>query len=131
MEENIAKKVILVVDDMAAILEHAKQILKDEYSIIPCTSAKMALEIITKRRPDIILTDINMPDMDGYEFLRTVKGNPELKSIPVILTTAELTADIEARGFEMGADDYLLKPFSQITMLRRIKLQLAAANDYQ
>ena len=122
MSDN-TEKTILVIDDMAAILEHARQILKDEYKVIPCTSAKQALDIIEKRRPDLILTDINMPDMDGYEFLSSIKSNPDYKDIPVLLITAEMTTEIETKGFELGADDFILKPFSQITMLKRIANQ--------
>lgn len=119
------KKTVLVVDDMAAILEHAKQILKDEYKVIPCTSAKQALDVIDKRKPDCVLTDINMPDMDGFELLSAIKSNPETKDIPVLLLSAEMTSDLEAKGFALGADDYVLKPFSQVTMLRRISNQIA------
>lgn len=118
------RKTILVVDDMAAILEHAKQILKDEYKIIPCISAKMALDVMSKRLPDLVLTDISMPDMDGYELLKTIKSTPAYADIPVILITTGLTADVEAQGYELGADDFVIKPFGQIAMLKKIKNQL-------
>lgn len=110
---------------MVAILEHAKQILKDDYKLIPCTSGKQALEILPKRRPDLILLDINMPDMDGYEVLKRIKNDQSYHDIPVILITTELTTDMESKGFEFGADDFIIKPFSQITMLKRISNQLA------
>lgn len=119
------KKTVVVVDDMAAILEHAKQILKDDYKVIPCMSAKQALEVIDKRKPDIVLTDINMPDMDGFELLSAIRSNPETKDIPVLFISAEMTSDIEAKGFELGVDDFILKPFSQVTMLKRMANQLA------
>lgn len=118
------KKTIMVVDDMAAILEHARQILKDDYKLIPCMSGKQALEIIPKRRPDLVLLDVNMPEMDGFEVLSTLKADDEYKDIPVILITTELTADIESKGFESGADDFIIKPFSQISMLKRISNRL-------
>ena len=119
------KKTVLVVDDMAAILEHARQILKDDYKVIPCTSAAQALEVMAKLRPDVILTDINMPDTDGFEFVASVRNNDSFKDIPVIMLTAELTADIENRGFETGADDFILKPFSQAIVLKKVSNQLA------
>lgn len=124
MAEADTRKTILIVDDMAAILEHARQILKDEYKIIPCTSARMALDIMSKRLPDIVLTDINMPDIDGFELLKTIKSIPEYNSIPVILITTGLTAEIEAQGYELGADDFVIKPFGQVAMLKKIKNQL-------
>lgn len=120
----MAKKTIIFVDDMTAILEHAKQILKEDYNVIPCTGASQALDIASKRRPDLFITDINMPDTDGYELLKKVRGSAELSDIPVILVTSEITADIENKGFEMGADDFLLKPFSQTSMLKRISMQM-------
>lgn len=122
------KKTILVVDDMATILEHAKQILKDDYRIIPCISAIQALDVVIKRRPDIILSDINMPEMDGFEFLSRLKENPEFKDIPVILITSEITSEMESKGFEMGAADFIIKPFTQIAMTKRITNQLLLAN---
>lgn len=124
MPESDNRKTILVVDDMAAILEHARQILKDDYKIIPCTSAKMALEIMSKRLPDLIMSDINMPDMDGYEFLKVIRAAKEYKDIPVILITTGLTAETENLGYECGANDFVLKPFAQTSMLKKVKDQL-------
>lgn len=122
--DNQTMKTIMIVDDMTPILEHAKQILKDSYKLIPCTGGKQAFDIMAKRKPDLILLDVNMPDMDGFEVLTKIKADDELGSVPVILITTELTADIESKGFELGADDFIIKPFSQITMLKRIDAQL-------
>ena len=121
---NTDRKTIMVVDDMATILEHARQILKDDYKVIPCTNVDQAFDIMSKCQPDMILTDINMPGKDGYEFLSLLKSNPDYSDIPVILITAELSAETEAKGFELGADDFILKPFSTITMLKRISNHL-------
>jgi putative two-component system response regulator len=110
----------MVIDDMAAILEHAKQLLKDEYSVIPCISAKQALEIMDKRKPDLILVDINMPEMDGFDFIRRIKSDERFSDVHVMMITAEITSQIESKGYELGAENFVLKPFSQPVMIRKI-----------
>lgn len=118
--DNSEKKTIVVVDDMATILEHAKMILKEDYRVVPCTNGAQALEIINKIHPNLVLVDINMPDMDGFEVLTAIKQNPAVSNISVILITTELSSDIEEKGFELGADDFIIKPFAQASMLKRI-----------
>ncbi len=119
-EENL--KTILVVDDMAAILEHAKQLLKNSYNVIPCISADQALGVLERKIPDIIMADVNMPGTDGFEFLKKVREDDRLKDIKVLMTTAEITSEIESRGYELGADGFILKPFNQAVMLRKLSL---------
>lgn len=120
MTDTTEKKLILVIDDMAAILEHARQMLKDEYNVIPCISARQALEVMEKRKPDLILVDISMPEMDGFEFITLIKTDERYKDIKVMMITAEITAQSEAKGYELGADGFILKPFSQTVMLKKI-----------
>ncbi|MCR5428527.1 MAG: response regulator [Lachnospiraceae bacterium] len=120
MQLSELRKTILVIDDMAAILEHAKQLLKDEYSVIPCISAKQALEIMDKRKPDLILVDINMPEMDGFDFIRRIKSDERFSDVHVMMITAEITSQIESKGYELGAENFVLKPFSQPVMIRKI-----------
>ena len=118
------KKVILIIDDMATILEHAKQILKDSYKVIPCTSGRQGLEIFDKIKPDLVLVDINMPDLDGFQVLSEIRNRPEGKKVPVIMMTTGLTNEIESEGFKAGVDDFLIKPFSQPAVLKRVSMQL-------
>ena len=120
MQLSEQRKTIMVIDDMAAILEHAKQLLKDEYSVIPCISAKQALEIMDKRKPDLILVDINMPEMDGFDFIRRIKSDERFSDVHVMMITAEITSQIESKGYELGAENFVLKPFSQPVMIRKI-----------
>lgn len=120
MQLSEQRKTIMVIDDMAAILEHAKQLLKDEYSVIPCISAKQALEIMDKRKPDLILVDINMPEMDGFDFVRRIKSDERFSDVHVMMITAEITSQIESKGYELGAENFVLKPFSQPVMIRKI-----------
>ena len=120
MQLSELRKTIMVIDDMAAILEHAKQLLKDEYSVIPCISAKQALEIMDKRKPDLILVDINMPEMDGFDFIRRIKSDERFSDVHVMMITAEITSQIESKGYELGAENFVLKPFSQPVMIKKI-----------
>ncbi|MBO4506642.1 MAG: response regulator [Lachnospiraceae bacterium] len=115
------RKTILVIDDMAAILEHAKQLLKEKYSVIPCTSARQAFDIMEKRKPDLILVDINMPEMDGFDFIRKIKEDERFKDVHVMMITAEITSQTESRGYELGAENFVLKPFSQAVMMKKIE----------
>lgn len=119
-----SKKVILVIDDMATILEHAKQILKDTYKVIPCTNGKQGLEIFDKMKPDLVLVDINMPEMDGFQVLSEIRSRKETGKVPVIMMTTGLSNEMESLGFRCGVDDFLLKPFSQPAMLKRVSQQL-------
>ena len=121
MTDSNEKKTILVIDDMAAILEHARQMLKGTYSVIPCVSAAQALEIMEKRIPDLILVDINMPDMDGYEFITHIKSDERFKDIKVMMITAEITSQNESKGYGVGADGFLLKPFNQNVIMKNIE----------
>lgn len=123
------KKVILIIDDMATILEHAKQILKDSYKVIPCTSGRQGLEIFDKIKPDLVLVDINMPDLDGFQVLSEIRNRPEGKKVPVIMMTTGLTNEIESEGFKAGVDDFLIKPFSQPAVFKRVSMQLEAHRD--
>ena len=120
MQLSELRKTIMVIDDMAAILEHAKQLLKDEYSVIPCISAKQALEIMDKRKPDLILVDIMMPEMDGFDFIRRIKSDERFSDVHVMMITAEITSQIESKGYELGAENFVLKPFSQPVMIKKI-----------
>ena len=120
MQLSELRKTVLVIDDMAAILEHAKQLLKGEYSVIPCISAKQALDIMDKRIPDLILVDINMPEMDGFDFIRQVKSDERFSDVHVMMITAEITSQIESKGYELGAENFILNPFSQLVMLKKI-----------
>lgn len=116
--ENTEKKTVLVIDDMSTILEHAKQILKDSYKLIPSTGGRQALDIISKRKPDIIMLDINMPDMGGFEVLSALKADESTAAIPVVLMSTEISGDTESRGYELGAADFIIKPFSQSAVLK-------------
>ncbi len=123
------KQTVLIVDDTPDSIEILEGVLNDNYSIKAARNGKMALKIAEKTTPDIILLDIMMPEMDGYEVCKRLKSNPITKAIPVIFISAKGDAINEARGLEIGAVDYITKPISVSIVLSRVKTHLALYNQ--
>ena len=119
------RRVVLVVEDEESILELLRYNLeKAEYAVIPAGSGEEGLSLARRRRPDLILLDLMLPGMDGLEVCRALKKSPETEHIPVVMLTARgEEADIVA-GLELGADDYLTKPFSPRVLLAHIRVTL-------
>lgn len=124
------KRVILVVDDVKLNLMSAKRALEDEYEVCIAQSAKEGLDILKNITPNLMLLDIYMPEMDGCEMLKIIKKNRRLRDIPVIFLTAEKASEREAQCFDLGAVDFIRKPFVDFVMKRRIAthIQLAEYN---
>lgn len=123
----MAKKKILIIDDEVDIVELVKTRLElDNYYVMPCYSSKRGLEIVKREKPDLILLDIMMPDLDGYEVCKILKADSDTKNIPVILFTAkqEEAKIIQDKCLELGADDYILKPYDPIALLSKVKFIL-------
>ncbi len=114
-------KHILMVDDVATNLICASEVLKPLYSVSTAKSGRQALLMLNEMTPDLILLDINMPQMDGYEVFAKLRDNPEWSSIPVIFLTAETDLANEAKGLAMGAMDFIRKPFDPEVMKARIE----------
>lgn len=125
------KNTILIIDDIVSNIRILTESLRDEYKIIASTSGKEAIDIINNiTKPDLILLDIVMPELDGYEVCKILKSRTETSKIPIIFLTA-INQDIdETKGFELGAVDYIRKPFSVPVVKSRIKMQLSL-NKYQ
>ncbi len=117
---------ILIVDDTPANIQTLTAILKaNGYQISVATNGKQALDVLARVHPDLILLDVMMPEMDGYETCRRLKADEQLSQIPVIFLTAKTeTADI-VQGFELGAVDYVTKPFNTHELLARVRTHLA------
>jgi serine phosphatase RsbU (regulator of sigma subunit) len=119
------QKTLLLVDDTPANLQVANSILKDDYKVRVATSGAKALDLTkAKPAPDLILLDVMMPEMDGYEVCARLKSNPETRDIPVIFLTGKTEEEDETRGFEVGAVDYIHKPFSPAVVKARVRTHL-------
>ncbi len=111
---------ILVVDDDKINLKTARKILKDHYQVSCLESGQETLDFLEEQLPDMILLDIHMPEMDGFEVLKVVKSNERTKNIPVVFLTADTDYETELNGFKAGASDYIRKPFIPDIMLERL-----------
>ncbi|MCL1999821.1 MAG: diguanylate cyclase [Planctomycetes bacterium] len=115
---------VFIVDDDLTNLTLARDILKERYKIYPAASAARFFEIIKNVRPDLILMDVEMPQMNGYRAAEILKANARFADIPIIFLTAKTDAESELKGFELGAVDYITKPFRQSIIKARIATHL-------
>jgi two-component system sensor histidine kinase/response regulator len=123
--QNPKKNQILIVDDTIENIQLLGECLQNNgYQIIVAQNGVQALESINALPPDLILLDVMMPEMDGYEMCRLLKENPENCDIPVIFLTAKVETEDIIKGFKLGAVDYLTKPFNKDELLARVKTHL-------
>jgi phosphoserine phosphatase RsbU/P len=126
------KKRILLVDDNPSNIKILNNLLKDQYKISAATSGKDALKIaFSDSTPDVILLDIMMPDMDGYNVCERLKAEKRTHSIPVIFITTKSEIEDEARGFDLGAVDYITKPINPLIVKARIGAQIELLDQRQ
>lgn len=104
---------ILLVDDNEEILDFLERILNTKYTILRATNGEEALQVLAAEVVQLVVTDVMMPVMDGFELCKTIKSNVEYSHIPVILLTAKTTIQSKVEGLELGADAYIEKPFSK------------------
>ena len=120
------RKLVLIVDDTPTNIAVVSGLLKDSFQTKVATNGEKALAIATgAEKPDLILLDVMMPGMDGYEVCRRLKDNPATRDIPIIFLTAKTEELDEEKGFDVGAVDYIHKPFSGPIVLARVRTQLA------
>jgi serine phosphatase RsbU (regulator of sigma subunit) len=125
MNEADQKKTVLLVDDAPANIQVVTSILKDIYKIRVATNGAKALGLVkVAPPPDLILLDVMMPEMDGYEVCTRLKADPETRDIPVIFLTGQTEIEDETRGFDVGAVDYIHKPFSPAVVKARVQTHL-------
>ncbi|WP_153915999.1 HD-GYP domain-containing protein [Shewanella sp. TC10] len=123
------KQTILVVDDTPENIDVLAGVLKSEYHIKIAKNGELALKIAQSISLDLILLDIMMPGIDGFEVCRQLKRDERTRHIPVIFVTAKISADDELKGLELGAADYITKPFNPPIVQRRVNTQLALSNQ--
>lgn len=112
---------ILIVEDDTETLDYMRSSLTDEYSVTTATDGRTALEVIAEKNPDIVLSDVIMPVMNGYDLCRSVKSDVATSHIPVLLLTGMTDRESVIRGLESGADDYIVKPFDMSVLKARIR----------
>jgi len=122
--------IILVADDNADMRSFIKSLLENAYNVVEAENGKIALEAIRKYNPHVILSDVMMPVMDGYQLTQTIKSDPDLKHIPIILITAKAGKEAVVSAMDIGADDYLPKPFSSDELLARTRSALRQYKNY-
>jgi putative two-component system response regulator len=133
MENQSEKPVILVIDDTPDNIVLLSNVLRDRYRVKVANSGARGLQVATKGAPpDLILLDVMMPEMDGYEVCRELKREPATRDTPIIFLTARSDEEDEKHGLELGAVDYITKPINPAIVLTRIETQLhlKAASDF-
>ncbi|KOP27710.1 histidine kinase [Hapalosiphon sp. MRB220] len=118
---------ILIVDDNADMRDYLKRILNEHVTVEAVADGAAALAAVQERMPDLILSDVMMPRLGGFELLKILRTNPQTKEIPIILLSARAGEKSVIEGLEAGADDYLIKPFSAIELVTRINAHLQMA----
>jgi two-component system, cell cycle response regulator DivK len=119
------RKTILVVDDTEFNRDLVVQLLQDDYDIIIAESGAEALDKTQEQRPDLILMDLGMPVMDGWEATRRLKANDDLRHIPVIAVTSHAMVGDEIEARKAGCDDYLPKPIDEDLLIKKVKKYLS------
>jgi phosphate regulon transcriptional regulator PhoB len=119
------KATILVIDDEKDLIELVRYNLeKDGFDVIAATDGQSGLEVVKKHRPDLVVLDLMMPGMDGLQICKQLRSDPRMGRIPVIMLTAKATEADRIVGLELGADDYITKPFSPREVVARVKAVL-------
>ncbi|MDR1935861.1 MAG: response regulator [Candidatus Accumulibacter sp.] len=124
------RKLIMLVDDNPVNLLTGKKALSERYQTLTLPSAAAMFNLLPQHRPDLILLDVNMPDMDGFDSIRRLKSEPSSRAIPVIFLTAKTDPESEILGLELGALDYITKPFSPPLLMKRVEAHMKLI-DYQ
>jgi class 3 adenylate cyclase len=123
------KELLILVDDNPANLRIGKNVLESQYVVATAPSAAKMFSLLEDNRPALILLDIGMPEMDGYEAIKILKSKPKTKDIPVIFLTAKNESGDELEGLSLGAIDYITKPFQPPLLLKRIEVHLLVSSQ--
>ena len=122
--EDLSQCKVLVVDDSEFNIDVLKRAFEGTYIITASLSGEEALEMVAANPPDLILLDVMMPEMDGYETCTNLKTNPIAKDIPIVFLTALDEVQNRQKGFELGAVDYITKPFDILELQTKVKTHL-------
>jgi len=119
---------VLVVDDNESVRDYIRELLSDYYEVVEASDGILGYDAVLKHHPDIVVSDVMMPNSDGFELCKNIKDNPKTLHIPVILLTARNTSEDKLAGIRKGADGYLFKPFEPEMLIERIKQLIATRN---
>lgn len=112
---------LLIADDESGIRSLVRMTLEDDsYEIVEAADGQQALNLAREHRPDVVLLDVMMPKMTGFEVCRAIKDDPKTKDMAVVMLTAKAQEVDEAQGMSVGADDYFTKPFSPVALMRKL-----------
>jgi len=117
-------KCIFLVDDNPVNLKVGRTALQEHYAVLTIPSGSKLLSVLKKTKPDLILLDVEMPEMSGYDVIKELKADPETREIPVIFLTGKTDPENERMGYSLGAVDYICKPFSPQLLLEKIESHL-------
>lgn len=132
MNFNASNYTILVVDDIQSNVLLMKALLKQEsYNFVSAMSGEEALEVIEESNPDLVLLDVMMPGLNGFQVAEIIRQNPETADLPIIFLTALGDSMSLAEGFSKGASDYISKPFQKEELFSRVKYQLMLRDAYR
>ncbi|HET8775501.1 MAG TPA: ATP-binding protein [Thermoanaerobaculia bacterium] len=118
---------VLLADDNADMRDYIRRLLGDTYEVEAVSDGHAALEAALRRKPDLVLTDVMMPGMDGFELLRALRADERTREVPVILLSARAGEESRVEGLQSGADDYLVKPFGARELIARVDAHLRLA----
>lgn len=120
---------ILIVEDSELNIAVLVEILKNDYELHVANDGIQAIEMVKSIMPDVILLDILLPKMDGYEVMKILKDDPSTCEIPIIFVTALSNVDNERKGLMLGADDYIQKPYDPVSVKLRVDIQMRIVNQ--
>ena len=119
---------LLLVDDQVVNIQLLNQIFKDDYTVCMATGGEQALAFCARQLPDLILLDVVMPHMDGYQVCKLIRGNPETQDTPVVMISGKDGFFDKVRGRMAGASGYITKPFGPETLMKAVESYLSPAN---
>ncbi|MDR0308294.1 MAG: response regulator [Chitinispirillales bacterium] len=120
----MSQEIIFLVDDNLTNLIMGQNALEDHYDVLTLNSGERLLKVLEKKKPSLILLDVEMPGISGYDAIKIIKANPDTADIPVIFLTAKTDIDNELDGLSLGAVDYITKPFSPLRLIKHIEVHL-------
>lgn len=124
------RALILVADHAASMIEYITSLINEYYDVISANNGKEALQLINTRHPDLVIMDVTMPDMDGHQFIKQMKKDLHLSFIPVLMITEKVSEEFVMSGMQIGADDFLTKPFSAEELKARINSNLRSYRQF-